>query len=168
MFVNIRKYWAHFEYTMRHKWFVFIECCKMGIPVQGIFHDMSKFTIKEFVPYALFFFDENGKKIDGIRDKTGAYNPLATGNSSFESAWFWHQARNKHHWQYWISLGDHCSYSAIEIPRKYVLEMIADWRGAGMAQSTPNVLKWYESSKDKMVLHIETRKMIEQILEYGR
>jgi hypothetical protein len=44
--------------------------------------------------------------------------------------------------------------------------MISDWRGAGRAQGTPDVLSWYISSKDKMVLHPETRKMIEQILGY--
>ncbi len=162
---NWKKYRAHASYTLKHKWYVFLECCKRGIPLRGLLHDLSKFTPREFFPYALYFFDENGKKFENIHDKTGAYNPLV-GAESFKQAWFWHQHRNKHHWQYWVCPGENRSAEAIKIPRKYVLEMVSDWTGAGKAQGTPDVLKWYQGSKDKMLLHPDTRKEIEELIGF--
>jgi hypothetical protein len=41
---------------MRHKWFVFIEACKLGIPWLGLIHDLSKFAPSEFIPYARYFY----------------------------------------------------------------------------------------------------------------
>jgi len=48
------------------------------------------------------------------------------------------------------------------MPPKYVREMIADWVGAGMAISgrkDPN--PWYKKNKDKMLLHKDTRQLVE-------
>lgn len=50
----------------------------------------------------------------------------------------------------------------LEMPRKYVLEMVADWMGAGRAITGQwECKKWYVNNKDKMVLHSNTRKIVE-------
>jgi hypothetical protein len=41
---------------LRHKWFVFVECCKLGIPHLGIIHDLSKFLPSEWRGYACYFY----------------------------------------------------------------------------------------------------------------
>lgn len=48
----LRAYWKCFLYIINHKLNVLIECWKEGLYIQGIFHDMSKFSPKEFHHYA--------------------------------------------------------------------------------------------------------------------
>jgi len=88
MYVNMyAKYlWA----VLRHKWFVFLECCKLGIPWRGIVHDLSKFLPSEFGPYAYYFY--------GPYPRDDEYKPKYV-VEAFNRAWLNHQHRNKHHWQ---------------------------------------------------------------------
>src|SRR5664280_1736204 len=99
----LTRYDKYLWYVVCHRWFVFIECCKLGIPWQGIVHDLSKFRPSEFFPYARHFHGVGAKE---WRDKTGYYKPTDTGDSAFDFAWFLHQKRNAHHWQYWIFPSD--------------------------------------------------------------
>ena len=51
------------------------------------------------------------------------------------------------------------------MPRKYVEEMVADWAGAGKAITGKwDIAEWYASNKDKMILHPETRIMVEDLV----
>jgi len=79
--------------VLRHKWFVFLECCKLGVPWLGVTHDLSKFRPSEFFPYARYF--RGGKSPN---DEPHGID--------FDYAWLNHQKRNKHHWQYWILMND--------------------------------------------------------------
>lgn len=38
----------HFKKVCIHKRWVFYYCCKVGIPFQGLVHDLSKFSPTEF------------------------------------------------------------------------------------------------------------------------
>jgi hypothetical protein len=49
----------------------------------------------------------------------------------------------------------------LEMPDCYRREMLADWRGAGLAQGTPDTLRWYTVNRHKMMLGPETRAWIE-------
>jgi hypothetical protein len=150
------KYFKRYARSLlRHKWFVFLECCKVGLFWQGIMHDVSKFLPDEFIPYSNF--DFNAK-----RDRTGYYKPTDTGDKEFDFAWLLHQKRNKHHWQWWILPEDNGGIKILEIPLRYRLEMLCDWKGAGKAYGTPNTKEWWDKNKDKMTLHPNTRKWIEE------
>lgn len=140
---------------IRHKWFVFLECCKAGIPLLGIIHDWSKFLPNEFFPYANHDFDKE-------RDETGYYKPTDTGDLAFDYAWLLHQKRNKHHWQWFILPENGGGLKILDMPLKYRKEMLCDWRGAGRAYGTPDVKRWYEKNKNKMQLHPNTREWIEE------
>ena len=59
---------------------------------------------------------------------------------------------------------DDSALDQLPIPLVFLREMIADWRGAGRVQNTPNTRKWYETNKDKLYLHPDTRTMVELIL----
>jgi hypothetical protein len=150
-------YFKYLSYVLRHKWFVFLECCKLGIPWRGFVHDMSKFRPCEFIPYARHFMG----RIQTGRDKTGYYKPTNTGDPAFDKAWIRHMHANSHHWQYWV-MPDASGNAVYEIPVKLRKEMLADWRGAGRAQGTPGTLNWYTSNGQKMQLGPETRKWIEE------
>ena len=159
---------AYLNYVLRHKWFVFLECVKLGIPLRGIVHDLSKFLPSEFFPYADHFHGK-GKK-DGIktgRNKTGYYKPTDTGDPAFDKAWFHHQKRNDHHWQYWCQPDEDGSpVKVLEMPMECRLEMLADWRGAGRAQGTPDTLAWYTENGMKMSLGPYTRAWVEHVLGF--
>ncbi len=146
---------GNLKYLIRHKWFVFIECCKEGIIWRGIVHDISKILPTEFFPYANHDFDAE-------RDETGYYKPTDTGDKKFDFAWLLHQKRNRHHWQWWILPEDNGGVKVLEMPIKYRKEMVCDWRGAGKAQKNGvETITWYEANKHKMQLGEKTRKWIE-------
>lgn len=157
----MRKYIKYFFYVLRHRWYVFLECCKARIVWQGIIHDLSKLLLSEFIPYANHFYGKNSGISRG-RNKTGYYKPTDTGDKDFDFAWLLHQKRNRHHWQWWILPEDEGGVKVLDMPLKYRKEMLCDWRGAGRAQGnkiTPAV--WYENNKNKMQLHRGTRTWIE-------
>jgi len=146
------KYFKYLRYVLRHKWFVFIECCKVGIPLRGFLHDMSKFLPSEFIPYARHFYGKDPRK----RDKTG--------NPKFALAWLMHQKRNNHHWQFWLLIEDGGDTIVFEMPLKYRKEMLCDWKGAGKAQGTPDTIAWYRANSHKLRLGPVTRIWIEEKL----
>lgn len=158
------KYIKYFWYVIRHKWFVFVECCKFDYTWLGLVHDWSKFLPSEFIPYARHFYGDKKSDIKKGRDETGYYKAGDTGDVAFDFAWLLHQKRNKHHWQWWMLPEDDGGIKLFEMPDKYREEMLADWRGAGKAQGTSNAKVWYQKNKDKMQLSSQTRKWIEEVL----
>lgn len=149
---------------LRHKWYVFIEACKLGVPFLGIIHDMSKFLPDEFIPYSRYDFSNFG------HNNKDAQNV-------FDLAWLKHQRRNKHHWQHWLLMNDSGIatlrngryFKEVEpqpMPYKYILEMVADWRGAGRAFGNNNTKAWYIKNKNKIILHPRTKHAVETLI-YG-
>jgi hypothetical protein len=111
----MKKYFNYFKTICIHKWYVFVECCKLGIFWQGIIHDLSKFSLYEFILSAQYYHD--GKN-----------------DTAYQEAWLHHKGHNKHHWEYWVDwdsfTGD---YILIHIPSKYLKEICADMIGASKA-----------------------------------
>jgi len=154
----MNKYIKYLKYLLRHKYFVMLECFKVGLYWQGIIHDMSKFLLSEFIPYANFF---NGDIKKG-RNGTGYYKPTDTGDKAFDFAWLLHQKRNKHHWQWWIIPEDGGGVKIFDMPEKYLKEMLCDWKGAGKAQNSKSTVReWYDMNKSKMQLSQNTKDWLE-------
>jgi hypothetical protein len=79
-----------------------------------------------------------------------------------------HQHRNPHHWQHWLLRTDRGDVLAIEMPRRYALEMVADWMGAGRAITGRwECAEWYAKNREKIVLHENTRRLVDGILQYS-
>lgn len=154
----MKSHLKYLSYVLRHKWFVFLACRELGIPWLGIIHDWSKFRPDEWVPYVKYFYERPGT----VRDESGYYKPYDTGAPDFDYAWLLHQKRNKHHWQWWVLPCDEDGVKVLPIPDKYRREMLADWKGAGQAQGTPNTAHWYTKNSHKLQLHPETRDWIEE------
>lgn len=115
-------------------------------------HDDSKWMREEYPQYDAYFYGEKDE-------------------DAFNAAWLHHIHNNGHHWQHWVlvngygKFGDPGVVSAIEMPRAYVFEMIADWwsfswRGDDMYE----IFDWYADHRDKIVLHPNTREYVERIL----
>jgi hypothetical protein len=147
----VRAHFAYLKYVLRHKWFVFVGCRALGVPLhQAIIHDWVKFLPIEWFPYVRQFYNSDGSKRQ-VRDATGAYDPNKQADA-FKRAWLHHQ-RQPHHWQAWISIGEGGNLSPQPMPQRFVLEMVADWYGAGMAISGTNDLEaWFLANKHKIVL----------------
>jgi hypothetical protein len=55
---------------------------------------------------------------------------------------------------------------ALRMPRKYALEMVFDWMGAGRAITGKwEAKEWYFKNRDNIILHPETRRTVEGILK---
>lgn len=123
-------YWKHFKTVVRHKWEVGKICFKFGLYKQGIFHDMSKFSITEFAPSARYY---QGTKspIDAEKKEKG-----------YSAAWLHHKAVNKHHPWYWMDWNNKQNPTPCRIPAKYVYEMVADWIGAGKVYGANSGEEW--------------------------
>lgn len=156
------KHIKYASYVVRHKWFVLLECVKLGIPFRGLTHDWHKMLPREWFPYVNFFY---GKKTP--RDSSGYYKPTDTGDQAFDKAWLHHQKLADHHWQWWILPEDEGGVKILPMSDNARREMLADWRGASKAQGfdgKDDLVAWYEKNKGKMQLHPETREWIESQL----
>ena len=115
-----------------------------------VFHDSSKWSDEEYQSYDNYFY---GNKSYAVVNE-------------FDYAWLHHIHNNPHHWQYWILLEDEGKQKALEIPERYVIEMVSDWMSFSIKKNDIRELfKWYDSHKDKMILHPNTRKLVEKILD---
>lgn len=153
--------WKHFKTVCKHKQVVFRECWACGIGWHGIIHDLSKFTRTEFSPSAKYF-QGNRSPIEAEKDDCG-----------YSFAWLHHKGCNPHHWEYWIDFGNHGQIIADRIPKKYVVEMLCDWIGAGKVyakgkwtQSDP--LDYYNKVRAGRYFHPETEQVIVRFLELIR
>lgn len=114
-------------------------------------HDSSKFDEAEYDAYDKYFY---GEKTPEVKE-------------AFDFAWLHHIHNNPHHWQYWVLINDDESdgTKALMMPYTYVVEMICDWWS--FSWKTGNlyeIFDWYESHKERMILHEDTRKLVEEIL----
>lgn len=113
-------------------------------------HDQSKFKLDEFNAYRDFFYTKKTKEVQ----------------LNFNYAWNYHKNRNPHHWQYWMSYNNtHKNYDVLEMPIQYVLEMLCDWGGMSLKfKDTPS--KFYNTNKDEIILHKNTKTNIIKLLPY--
>lgn len=167
------RYIGYAGYVLRHKWYVFREARKLGITKHGLLHDMDKFGPIRFYFYAHHFYDFWGRFKTNTRDKTGHYEAGMSGDWHFDIEVVNHVNENPHHWQYWAKkkarhiVGYGFEYSdPVPMPHVYLLEHVADMRGAGKAQGNPDILAYYRANGNKEILHPETRKELEMIIGY--
>lgn len=148
-------YFKYLLYVLEHKWNVGIECFKKGMLLHALTHDLSKLRPSEFIPYARFFYET---------DRMKNYKQSDERNENFQKGWNHHQKRNKHHWNYWISVTRKDEIVSVPMPRKYVRQMVADWNG--MARKFGGETKeYFENNRDNMLLHEETIRKIEEELK---
>jgi len=151
------QHWKYLQYVVRHKWFVYQAGREIGVGRwQLLIHDWHKFLPSEWIPYAEFF---NGPKTDDPAEKQRR-------KDAFRKAWLLHQNRAPHHWNFWVLVNDwdDPQVSGIEMPYKYILEMIADWRGAGKAQGNNDTRGWYLKNRSRQIMHENTRYTLEMLL----
>ena len=150
--MNFKIYWKYFKYVCEHKNNVFIECWKAGLYWRGFVHDLSKFLPSEFFPYAKFFMETNREK---------KYKKSDEDNMNFQRGWLLHQKRNKHHWNYWVSITRKNELIPLPMPEKYIKEMVCDWKGMSRVFGG-SWINYYKQNKKDMILHEFTIKKIQE------
>lgn len=150
------RHWRYFKYVVRHKWYVMLACFRRCLYWQGIVHDWSKFLPDEWIPYANWFYGDQGVRFNGGFAWEFRENELQ--RIAFNYAWLKHQHRNPHHWQHWILREDSGKELLMDMPKKYRLEMLCDWEGAGMAITGKCEYElWYLKNNAKIQLHPTTK-----------
>lgn len=110
-----QRFWGHLRTITRHRHQVIANCCRAGILWQGLRHDLSKYGLTEFR--------------EGVRFYNGRHSPTEDERRQcgYSLAWMHHKGRNRHHWEYWTDFNmDEHRYKAVEMPRRFLAEMICD------------------------------------------
>lgn len=115
-------------------------------------HDLSKFSANESIAYAFQNFD---KWADNSESQKEAFN----------AAWLHHKNNNPHHPEYWLNANSKGVISPLPMPLIYVLEMVADWTGAGIIYGN-TLEKWLPKSLHHFVWHEQTADILYVILGY--
>lgn len=141
-------------------------CWKNGLYWQGLVHDLSKWRPSEFIPYARYFYGDY-PPLSEVKYIPHLYSGKTKEDieNDFDVAWLLHQNRNPHHWQFWVLQEDSGKEIILQMPEKYVKEMICDWWGASVATGNGgNSKDWYMKNKDNTKLHPETRSYFEKAI----
>ena len=144
----------HFCTVTRHRHKVFVHCLKVGIPMQGLMHDLSKYTPAEFIPGAKYYL--------GYKSPTEAERA----DIGYSMAWMHHKGRNKHHFEFWTDYSPKTrKMEAVEMPIKYVKEMFCDrvaaskiYQGKDYTDDKP--VSYFKNGNAKNVMHPETAKLL--------
>ena len=151
----IKNFFKHLHTVNRHRWEVFKLCVKVGIPLRGLLHDLSKYSYTEFSESVKYFAD-------------GKYSPLKRCKeiNGYSKAWIHHFGRNKHHYEYWYDSA--APKPKPVIPFKYMLEMICDRVAASKVYrkkdySSAYPLEYFYKEKPKMVLNDSLMNFLEEV-----
>lgn len=110
--MKLKKFFGHLNTVNKHRFLVFKYCVKAGIPFRGLVHDLSKYSLLEF--------------LEGVKYYNGNFSPISTCKkvNGYSKAWLHHKGRNKHHFEYWYDFNSPLKTPVI--PYKYVVELICD------------------------------------------
>jgi hypothetical protein len=140
-------------------------CFKMGIPLQGLLHDLSKYSKEE-----LF--------IANWYVGTKSPHDIARAELGYSPSWIYHKSKNKHHWEYWTDFnsaklveGEYIiKATAVKMPYKYVIEMFCDFIGAGKAYlkdkwNTESPLAyWKANCEGDRLMHSASENLLKYLL----
>ena len=152
---------AHFKTITAHRRLVRRYCFRLGLYVQGLTHDLSKYSPAEFWRGAKYYL--------GYRSPNDAER-RATGVSR---AWLHHKGRNRHHFEYWTDYqaapDGTVYYGGCPMPMKYIAEMFCDRIAASRtylkdAYTDAAPYEYFVRSKDGILIHPETSAEIEEML----
>ncbi len=148
----------HFKTITKHRHKVIYHCAKCGILWQGLFHDLSKYTLTEFIPGAKYYIG------------TRSPNEIERQTIGYSTAWVHHKGRNRHHFEYWSDINPKTHlYEPVKMPLRFVKEMFCDrvaaskiYQGENYTDSHP--VEYFLRGKEKRVIHKETSDLIESLL----
>ena len=148
----------HIKTVTRHRALVCKHCFKAGIYLQGLTHDLSKFSPEEFWISCRMY--------QGTRSPNEAEREL----KGYSNAWIHHKGVNKHHFEHWTDYNPVTKkVEPVKMPIEYVIEMFCDrvaaskvYMGKNYNDNSP--LEYFERAKGKRIIHPETSDLLEKLL----
>jgi len=151
------KLFKHLKTVRIHRKYVRKMCWKMGLFWQGLFHDLSKYSIPELKMCK--YWTGKGSPHQACREAIG-YSP----------SWINHYHKNKHHFQYWWDEDEEGKIIPIKMPYKYVIESFCDMVGASKAYGGNTWTEmdvwnyWIAKCKGKRIMNKESQYLVEKLI----
>ena len=148
----------HFATITKHRHKVIEHCAKAGIFWQGLRHDLSKYSPREFLMGAKYYIGTRSPN-DGERADKG-----------YSTAWMHHKGRNKHHFEYWTDYNPETRLmTPVKMPINYVKEMFCDRIAAskiykGKNYTDASALEYFLNGYGRYQMHPETARELEELL----
>jgi hypothetical protein len=111
-------------------------------------HDLSKFSAIEAIPYATHDFSKPNK-----------------GSIDFQIAWCHHKSKNEHHPEFWLNPNRKGEISPLPMSDIYIMEMFADWIGAGRTYGN-ELETWLPDNFKTFTFHPETEAKVRTIANH--
>ena len=108
----------HFQTITYHRRLVRQSCFRVGLYWQGLTHDLSKYSLTEFLVGAKYFQGDCSP------------NNAEKEEKGYSSSWLHHKGRNKHHFEYWIDYSMPGSEGPLLIGMKMPLRYVVDVHGS--------------------------------------
>lgn len=148
----------HFRTITKHRHKVISHCRRASIFWQGLRHDLSKYSLSEFIAGAKYYAGTYSPNENERRDK------------GYSAAWLHHKGRNRHHFEYWTDVNTKTKrVEPVPMPVKYVAEMFCDrvaaskiYKGKDYKDSHP--LEYFKNGEAHRVIHPETSDLLESWL----
>ena len=147
----------HFKLITTHKTYVFKNCFKARLYWRGITHDLSKYSLTEF--------------LESIKYFTGVDSPINACKKAngWSRAWMHHKGRNTHHYEYWMDNFDNGG-TPLKMPYKDALEMICDYIAAGQAYQKKEFTykgeyEWWKTKPQNIAMHSDTKRFVDIMLK---
>lgn len=158
--IKEQKWYKHLSTINEHKIGVGKNCFRCGLYMQGILHDLSKYSWTEFSVGAKYY-QGNRSPNEAEREDIG-----------YTTSWLHHKGRNKHHLEYWLDYDldkRDGSVTGMKMPDNYIVEMFCDRVAASKIYKRENYtdrspLEYYLNGKSKNILHPYTKKRLETLL----
>lgn len=153
----------HFRTITKHKLLVMNYCFRVGLFRQGLLHDLSKYSLEEF--------------LTGVHYYQGTRSPNAAEKEArgYSAAWLHHKGRNKHHFEYWIDYAPRSKAKEAwqlvgnRMPLPYLIEMVLDriaasrvYKGSAYTDACP--WEYYQQGREVIGIHPQTRHQLEFLL----
>lgn len=152
--MKIKNFFKHLHLINKHKYYVFKLSLKAGIPLQGLMHDLSKYSPIEF--------------FEGVKYYNGKKSPISfcKRENGYSKAWLHHKGRNKHHFEYWYDFN--APDKTPVIPYKYTVEMICDTIAASLVYlgkdwTKDSQLEYFKNRKDLEYINDKIKKILEEV-----
>lgn len=148
----------HFKTITRHRHLVMLNCFRAGIPIQGLAHDLSKYSPSEFLVGIKYF---QGNRSPNVAERA---------EKGYSAAWMHHKGRNKHHYEYWFDNDDSSlTIQPVEMPLRYVVEMFCDRVSASKIYKKEQYkdstsLEYFDSHDYRVSMHPNTRALLRELL----
>lgn len=148
------KFFKHLHLINKHRFKVFILCCRCGFFWRGFVHDLSKYSPSEF--------------FESVKYYCGTHSPIENcrKENGYSQAWLHHSGRNKHHFEYWL---DPVCKDYIIIPFKYMAENICDRIAASKVYKRKNYTNscpydYWIKDKDRIPANEKMKSFTDRVL----